>query len=73
MFQKLSERLWRYIARKTAPWSALYLQAGAHCGLCGKWLSYEVVLKDYPWSICDDCEKGEFSLGKQSQISTFTK
>lgn len=29
------------------------LQAGAHCGLCGKWMAEEIVPKDWSWSLCE--------------------
>lgn len=32
------------------------LQAGGHCGLCGNWISDQVLPKIWAWSICEKCE-----------------
>lgn len=37
------------------------LQAGGHCGLCGK--PVEVILpKWWPWGICEDCGKPKLNV-----------
>lgn len=33
------------------------LKIGGNCGLCGKYLEKEIFPKDYPWGICEECEK----------------
>jgi hypothetical protein len=30
------------------------IQAGGHCGVCGKWIPDVVVPKDWPWDMCED-------------------
>jgi len=34
------------------------LQAGGHCGLCGKWVDDCVVEKYWPWTACESCRNG---------------
>ena len=47
------------IKRKIAFWLAdaiaENLTVGAHCGLCGSWMAYEIVVSYWPWSICQQC------------------
>lgn len=31
------------------------LQAGGHCGLCGKWIAHEILPKEHPITICSTC------------------
>jgi hypothetical protein len=31
------------------------LQVGAHCGLCGEWISDELTYKAWPFSVCRKC------------------
>lgn len=33
------------------------LQAGAHCGCCGKWMPESVTVKHWAWDLCNDCIK----------------
>jgi len=32
------------------------LQAGGWCGICGKWLPNVIVPKEWPYTVCPDCE-----------------
>ena len=32
---------------------------GAWCGCCGKWIEKELVEKEWPYSLCEDCGCGE--------------
>lgn len=51
--------VWARVAENIAPWIILYIQEGAHCGLCGKWVEGRIVEKIWAWTICEDCIKGE--------------
>jgi len=57
---KMLEGLWRWLARKLEDYIADRLQAGGHCGLCGKWVPYDIVVKYWAWTLCDKCARGEF-------------
>ena len=37
-----------------------YLEVGGHCGLCGKWIPDVLVHRDWSWSVCEKCKKGDF-------------
>ena len=37
------------------------LQAGGHCGLCGKWVPYDILPRYWAITLCDKCKKGDFS------------
>jgi len=55
---KLVDRFWRWLAWKISFWIVQYLTVGTHCGLCGKWIPYEVGWAAWAWSVCKECEKG---------------
>lgn len=54
------ETLWNWLARKLSYHLCNRLQAGAHCGLCGKWVPHVIAEKSWAWTLCDKCAKGEF-------------
>jgi hypothetical protein len=37
------------------------LQAGGHCGFCGKWVPYDILPRYWAITLCDKCSKGDFS------------
>jgi hypothetical protein len=44
------------------------LQIGGHCGLCGKWVSNEILPKQYAITICKECSKLKLTnVNKQKQ------
>lgn len=47
MFKKLLNKLGFYRVSD--------LTVGDNCGICGKWVSDEVVEKDWRWTICGKC------------------
>jgi hypothetical protein len=53
------ERLFEWIAKKTAPYLILELQIGGHCGLCGKWVPDVIVERRWAWTLCDKCAKSK--------------
>jgi len=53
----ITERFWAWLAGKLAEYMSDYLQAGAHCGLCGKWVPYEIKPVWWAITICDECKE----------------
>jgi hypothetical protein len=50
---------WNWVAWKLVDYLAPMLQAGGHCGLCGKWVPYDVTPKYWAITLCDKCKKGD--------------
>jgi hypothetical protein len=40
-------------------WRLDELQIGGHCGLCGKWVSDEILPKEWAITLCDQCHGGK--------------
>jgi len=54
------ERFLMWLAERLAPYTMLYLQVGGHCGLCGKWVEHAIVEREWSWTLCEKCAKGDF-------------
>ena len=58
--ERTTEMLYEMIRKRVKRFFKLYdikdLQAGGNCGLCGKWISDQVLPKKWSWSMCDDCQ-----------------
>lgn len=54
--KRIVRRFWRWIKRKLDLWHIDELKIGAHCGLCGKWVENEIIPKEWPITVCDECK-----------------
>lgn len=50
-------RLRQWLMDRIIGFICTYIQAGAHCGCCGKWVPHELVPTYWAWTICDNCSK----------------
>lgn len=57
---KLLGRLLGWLAYRLSEHIYQYLQIGAHCGLCGKWVPNEIAWKPWAWTVCDKCRDGKY-------------
>lgn len=48
-------RIRAYIRERLINFIIENIEAGGHCGLCGKWVPHALVSTDWAWTLCDNC------------------
>jgi ribosome-binding protein aMBF1 (putative translation factor) len=48
------------------------LQAGGHCGLCGKWVAHEILPKGWAITVCKECLEEKCEVDYEGNVSRKT-